>query len=77
MAPELGVQTDDILNAYEADFNSNLWPTLDDRVIGLANAFMGFMVAKGYLSDQVTLDGWVDPEPLREAYRREKIAYAA
>jgi ABC-type nitrate/sulfonate/bicarbonate transport system substrate-binding protein len=77
MAPELGVQTDDILNAYEADFNNNLWPTLDESIIGLANAFMKFMVDKGYLSDKVTLDGWVDPEPLREAYRREKIAYAA
>ena len=77
MAPELGVQTSDILNAYEADFNSNLWPTLDERIIGLANAFMGFMVEKGYLSDQVKLEGWVNPEPLREAYRREKISYAA
>ena len=77
MAPELGVQTDDILKAYEADFNSNLWPTLDDRILGLANAFMGFMVDKGYLSDQVTLDGWLDPEPLREAYRREKNSYEA
>lgn len=77
MAPELGVETDDVLNAYEADFNTKLWPTLDDRIIGLANSFMGFMVDKGYLSDQVTLDGWVNPEFLREAYRREKIPYAA
>ena len=77
MAPELGVETDDIFKAYEADFNSKLWPTLDDRIIGLANAFLGFMVEKGYLSDQVTLAGWVNPEFLREAYRREKIPYAA
>jgi len=87
MAPELGVETDDIFRAYESDFNTNLWPTFDDRILGLARSFMGFMVDKGYLSDQVTLEGWmsdqvtlegwIDPEPLREAYRREKISYAA
>lgn len=77
MAPELGVETDDIFSAYEPDFNAKLWPTLDGQILDLANAFMGFMRDKGYLSDQVTLDGWIDPEPLREAYRREKIPYAA
>ena len=77
MARELGVQIDDIFNAYQADFNTKLWPTLDDQIIGLAKSFMGFMVDKGYLTDKVTLEGWVDPEPRREAYRREKVAYAA
>lgn len=77
MARELGVETNDIFGAYEPDFNVKLWPTLDDEIIALAKSFMGFLVDKGYLSDKVTLEGWVDPEPLREAYRREKIAYAA
>lgn len=77
MATELGVETDDIFKAYQADFNEHLWPTFDEHVLGLARSFMGFMVDKGYLSDKVTLDGWINPEFLREAYRREQIPYAA
>lgn len=77
MAGELGVAPQDIVSSYETGFEQRLWPSLSTGIQDLLRLQMQFMVANGYLSAQVSLDGWVNDSFLKEAYRRENLSWAA
>jgi sulfonate transport system substrate-binding protein len=77
MATELGVETADIVPSYEPGFQDRLRPSLSaehQRLLGLQKRFL---VEHGYLENDVPLEGWMDDSFLREAYAREKLAWAA
>lgn len=77
MAGELGVEAADILTSYELGFQHRLRPSLSAEHQRLLGFQMRFLVENGYLNADVPLDGWMDPSFLREAYAREKLAWAA
>lgn len=76
-AAEIGVELEDIYNSYRDEFNATVWPSLSEPMRHRLRVQIDFLVEKGYLTEDVDIDAWAEPGFLVDAYRREKLPYAA
>lgn len=76
-ASEIGVEVDDIYNSYRGEFNTTVWPSLSPAMIGRLRTQINFLSEHNYLQKDVDIDDWIEPDFLREAFRRENLTHAA
>lgn len=74
MAPECSIEPDDFKQVYRPDFLQRLMPAITPELIEAAEIMKSFLCERGYLSTDFALAQWLNPEPLREALRREGLA---
>ncbi|HEX4889054.1 MAG TPA: ABC transporter substrate-binding protein [Alphaproteobacteria bacterium] len=71
IAAECAVEPDDIARVYRPDFTQRLMPAITPELLEAAGIMKSFLVARNYLPTDFDLGQWLNPEPLREALRRE------
>lgn len=76
-AAEMGIEVEDVYNTYRGDFHATVWPSLSPEMLRRLRVQIDFLLDKGYLANDVDIDTWAEPRFLAEAYRREKLPYAA
>jgi ABC-type nitrate/sulfonate/bicarbonate transport system substrate-binding protein len=69
LAAETGSGADGVLLAYREGFHRTLHPTLDAERLDLLRIQKSFLLRYGFLSADFSFDSWVDPQPLRLAYK--------
>jgi ABC-type nitrate/sulfonate/bicarbonate transport system substrate-binding protein len=76
VARECGIEGDEVDRYLQAGYVTRLVPTITAELLQTLDVLKSFLLARGYLAGDFALAGWVDPEPLREAQRREHGAGA-
>jgi len=71
VAAETGVDTDAAVEAYGADVQNRLRPSLDRELIDALTFQKDFLLRGGFLEGDVDIEAWIDPEPLVAAVRSD------
>jgi ABC-type nitrate/sulfonate/bicarbonate transport system substrate-binding protein len=73
IAAEVGIFKDDIAHCFEANFAAKLMPAMDATLIAMTEVMKNFLFERGYITRNFSLEQWLEPGVLAEAYAREGV----
>lgn len=73
IAAEAGVAAEDIDFCFEFQYLSKLMPALDGHLLETLAVMKSFLLQRGYINRDFSVDEWLAPRPLAEALAREGI----
>jgi len=71
VAFECGIGESEVEHCFQPDYPQKFLPSLTPELLGSVEVMKSFLYQRGYLASDFSVDGWVNPEPLKEAQIRE------
>lgn len=73
IAAEAAFTPERFAQCFEPDFAAKLMPAINEKLLESLRIMKSFLLERGYIRSDFSLDEWLAPDPLREALRRENL----